>query len=123
MFKVGENVEITVKERDLSLESKTGVKFFVLSGVVQRSAHYDPPETIRLFTANKYFPVSVVSTKNITEVSGKVVSLAKTDSQTWKVKGSGGKIYTVSRIGSDYNCQCSGFQFRRKCKHIDGVAK
>jgi hypothetical protein len=123
MLNIGEKVEILVKDADLNLASKTGIKYFTLSGIVQRSAHYDPPETIRLFTANKDFPVSVVRLKNIVEVSGKKISLEKTDSQTWEVKGSKGATYTVSRIGSDYSCNCVGFQYRRKCKHVSEIAK
>lgn len=123
MFKSGDVVELTVKDRDISLNAESEFKLFKLTGTIQRSAHYDPPETIRLFTADKRFPVSVIRTKNIVEVAGKAVNLTKTDSQTWEVAGSKGAQYTVTRIGSDYTCNCTGFQFRKHCKHIDGVAK
>jgi hypothetical protein len=33
------------------------------------------------------------------------------------VTGSKGSIYTVSKNGERYSCTCTGFQFRRKCKH------
>ena len=33
------------------------------------------------------------------------------------VTGSNGAVYTVSKNGSRYSCTCTGFQFRRKCKH------
>jgi hypothetical protein len=123
MFKSGDVVELTVKERDIHIDAIAEFKFSVLRGTVQRSAHYDPPETVRLFTADLRFPVSVISLKNIVEVSGKSVNLEKTDSQTWEVKGSKGATYTVTRIGSDYTCNCVGFQYRKKCKHVDGVTK
>lgn len=123
MFKSGEVVELTVKERNTNLNATSEFKFFTLNGTIQRSAHYDPPETIRLFTADKRFPVSVIPTKNIVSVAGKAVNLEKTDSQTWDVVGSKGSHYTVTRIGSDYTCNCPGFGWRKHCKHIDGVAK
>jgi hypothetical protein len=36
-----------------------------------------------------------------------------------QVKGSQGNTY----ITSAYHCTCKGFQFRRSCKHLEGVAK
>ena len=37
------------------------------------------------------------------------------------VAGSNGAIYHVTRSTNTYSCTCSGFQFRRKCKHIDSI--
>ena len=37
------------------------------------------------------------------------------------VKGSGGKEYFITKVGNKYNCTCTGFQFRHKCKHIEEV--
>lgn len=37
----------------------------------------------------------------------------------WKVKGSKGDIYTVSITNNHWNCTCSGFGFRRNCKHVE----
>jgi hypothetical protein len=39
----------------------------------------------------------------------------------WKVKGSKGDTYTVSITNNQWNCTCSGFGFRRKCKHVDEI--
>lgn len=35
------------------------------------------------------------------------------------VKGSSGKEYQITKVGSRYSCSCPGFQFRNKCKHIE----
>lgn len=35
------------------------------------------------------------------------------------VKGSTGKEYQITKVGTRYVCTCSGFQFRNKCKHIE----
>ena len=123
MFTSGQEVEITVKQRDIALDAKSEFKYTVLNGVIQRSAHYDPPETIRLFTANPNFPVSVVAIKNIIEVEGKCVNFEKSDNQTWEVTGSKGDSYTVTRMGRDYRCTCKGFQFNKRCTHIAKIAK
>ncbi len=37
------------------------------------------------------------------------------------VKGSSGKEYQITKVGSRYSCSCPGFQFRNKCKHIEEV--
>jgi hypothetical protein len=122
MFKSGDNVALKVKTQDNTLGA-IGPKITDIVGVVQRSAAYDPVETIRVFTGNKNFPVSVIRTQDIIENNGKIISLVKTDVQVWEVKGSKGGSYTVTRSGNNYQCTCSGFQFRRKCKHVDSVAK
>ena len=35
------------------------------------------------------------------------------------VHGSNGSVYQVSKSGQTYSCTCTGFQFRRKCKHVE----
>lgn len=40
---------------------------------------------------------------------------------SWKVKGSKGDSYTVSNQNGQWDCNCTGFGFRRKCKHIDSI--
>jgi hypothetical protein len=41
----------------------------------------------------------------------------KPDNVVATVAGSGGKVYKVSKHGENYSCTCTGFQFRRRCKH------
>jgi len=38
--------------------------------------------------------------------------------QSWEVKGSTGKSYTVTYDGHVWGCTCPGFGWRRKCRHI-----
>ena len=44
------------------------------------------------------------------------------NSRVFKVK-SKGKQYTVILNNNQYNCNCIGFEYRRKCKHVEAVAK
>lgn len=39
----------------------------------------------------------------------------------WQVKGSKGDSYTVSNSNGKWDCNCTGFGFRRKCKHVDSI--
>ena len=34
-----------------------------------------------------------------------------------EVTGSAGNKYYITKHGNNYSCSCSGFQFRRSCKH------
>lgn len=43
------------------------------------------------------------------------------DNNKWKVKGSKGNTYTVSITNNNWSCTCTGFEFHRKCKHIEQV--
>jgi hypothetical protein len=45
------------------------------------------------------------------------------DIKTWKVPSSSGSTYTVKLYdGSRYTCECAGFKFYKKCKHIKSVS-
>jgi hypothetical protein len=37
------------------------------------------------------------------------------------VTGSSGQIYRLTPVGEGYRCSCPGFQFRRRCTHVDTV--
>lgn len=40
--------------------------------------------------------------------------------QTWEVSSSkGDKTYTVEYDGHSWSCTCSGFQYRKRCSHIE----
>jgi len=42
---------------------------------------------------------------------------------TWLVESSNPCIgsYTVSRLGGSYRCECKGYRYRGRCKHIEAV--
>lgn len=43
--------------------------------------------------------------------------------KTWKIKGSKGNHYNVTLKNDSLTCECKGFGFRRRCRHIDEVKK
>jgi hypothetical protein len=59
--------------------------------------------------------------KEITNTFGFLLEEDRPEGQTWEVKGSKGDLYTVSLIGGNYSCTCSGFKFRGQCRHIESV--
>ena len=38
---------------------------------------------------------------------------------TIEVKGSKGETYFLNKVGDKFACSCPGFQFRRKCRHVE----
>lgn len=41
--------------------------------------------------------------------------------QRWTVKGSKGSSYRVEALSGSWRCSCKGYEFRRKCRHIEEV--
>ena len=39
--------------------------------------------------------------------------------QRWTVTGSKGATYRVEEYNGAWRCSCAGYQFRRKCRHIE----
>ncbi len=81
------------------------------------------PDQIALSTGNPEFPFRVISRNKIVSIDNKPVEQQKESTvKTFSVKGSKGDTYTVTVSPGKYHCTCSGFQFRRSCKHITEFA-
>jgi SWIM zinc finger len=77
---------------------------------------------IALSTGDRQFPVRIIAKNNIIKINDNIVEpkfvaepVAK---RTIKVTGSKGNTYLVTIDGKYKSCTCSGFQFRRNCRHI-----
>lgn len=94
------------------------------TGTVVESAHFDDPNSFRLFTGNPNYPVSVIQLERVTKLTYNDGSAAETrdapdlsDNEAWEVPGSKGS-YIVTRRGATWHCECKGWQFRNSCKHV-----
>jgi hypothetical protein len=124
--RVGE--EITVELRNSSAVDRRmfpGNDTITYSGTVLPGAPYDPPESFRM-SGNDQMPVRVISLRHVIGANGKKVQKTHSAPQatllTFPVKGSKGADYTVTIDSKGHgSCTCSGFGYRRKCSHIDGV--
>jgi len=48
------------------------------------------------------------------------VEVARSEEKTYVAKSSRtGEEYVVTQNGDNWKCTCAGFDFRRRCKHID----
>ena len=43
------------------------------------------------------------------------------ENNSWEVKGSKGNKYTVTQKGPAWTCQCTGYRYRKTCKHIENL--
>jgi hypothetical protein len=73
-----------------------------------------------LTTGNPEFPMRVLQRDLIVSINNVEHVLTEAVAKTFTVKGSKGEDYIVT-LGKVNNCTCSGFQFRRTCKHIKEV--
>ena len=125
---VGSEVVVVTKFPESYLFSKEKFRYDTFRGVVISSERWLQPHEFNVKTGNPRYPVSTISLKNvdkITYLSGSSREIS-TDSNTRQFKvlsKSTSKTYIVTVIGTKVTCNCTGYTFRRACKHSDGVAR
>jgi len=101
-----------------------------LSGLVIQSDNWQDPNSFALQTDNRWFPISVIDLKSVTNIQyasgeeGTQTTIKELPTiQNWSVKSSNPKKpgYTVSLADGKWACSCPGFQFRRECRHINDI--
>ena len=127
---IGLKIRVTTDWSDLTVGymplPKSIYSVSVKEGVVIESvSDIDPVGTFRLFTGQSYYPVSIIPLARVTNITyiDSNVSITHeikedTTNGSWSVNGSKGDTYTVTKNGSKWSCDCTGFTFRRTCKHI-----
>ena len=76
-------------------------------------------------TGDKNYPIRIINMDYVLDlevISGSTIKV-NTGVQSWTVEGSKGNKYTVTRSPKGWNCTCSGFQFRKQCKHVVEYSK
>jgi hypothetical protein len=76
------------------------------------------PGEIALSTGNPEFPFRILQKSQIVSINNQIMEHKETVMKTFNVKGSKGDTYTVTIGSGKSHCTCSGFQFRRTCKHV-----
>ena len=80
------------------------------------------PDQLALSTGNPEFPFRVINRNKIVSINNKSVEHVKESPvKTFSIKGSKGDSYIVTIGNGKSHCTCSGFQFRRNCKHLKEV--
>ena len=96
-------------------------------GVVVPSIFRDP-FMFAVQTGDPQHPVSEFNAKSLHVVKIEYIvggsKQVATDTKAWRVKSTDGKkVYLVSRVNGKFSCTCTGFEFRKDCKHVGAVAK
>jgi hypothetical protein len=91
-------------------------EFFTYTGDSVTLKHVGA-DALALSTGIADFPVRVIPRAWITMIDGVAYTHASSQTQIKIVKGSKGEEYTVT-LGAKPHCTCTGFQFRKTCKHI-----
>ena len=82
----------------------------------------DAHKVFNLSTGQKQFQFREIELGSVIAVDG-VAQKIKVDppkTRVWVVKGSKGNDYTVTETAGRRTCTCTGFGFRRTCRHIVG---
>lgn len=96
----------------------TQPEYFEYTGLEVKLKHVGPDE-LALTTGDSEWPVRVIQRKWILSIDGVATEpIASSRTLTRTVQGSKGEVYVVTVSGNSASCTCSGFQFRRSCKHI-----
>jgi hypothetical protein len=127
MLTVGNTVTVKVRNslyhaRDRYANGYIGSEFNEYTGVVVHEKWYGD-DKIGLTTDVRGYPVRVLSKANIVEVSGAKVDYTpvKSEREVITVQGSKGNTYIVTKENGEVACSCPGFQYRKSCRHIEGV--
>ena len=75
------------------------------------------PTQMGMSTGNPEWPMRVIQRDLIVSINNVEQSQTESVNKTFTVKGSKGEDYIVT-LGKTNYCTCSGFQFRKTCKHI-----
>jgi hypothetical protein len=123
MLTVGNTVTIKVLNplyhaRARYANGYVGPEFNVYTGTVVREKWFGAEE-IGITTGNPQFPFRRIHRERIVEVGGATIDYApvKSDRITKTVQGSKGNTYIVTAENGKVSCSCTGYSFRKSCKH------
>lgn len=129
LLELGKTVTIKVKNilwphRHLYAAGVVSSEFNYYTGTIMREKWFAVDE-VGITTGNPDFPFRRINRERIVAVGDKAVNFTQVpaDREVRTFTGSKGDTYTVTREGRRATCTCTGFQFRKKCKHIDEVLK
>lgn len=99
-------------------------EFEVYEGEPLTPPKFAEPGTICLSTGSKIYPVREIHPSMIVSIDEKIAvnKPAQAATRVVEVAGSKGSIYRVTIGPNGRACDCTGFKFRRACRHIAEAA-
>lgn len=78
--------------------------------------------TFAVRTGNERHPISEFEANDPAVLQIEILKGVKSDARVFKVHvKSKKKTYHVSVLNKSYNCNCTGFSYRKTCSHVTGV--
>ena len=122
-----DTVIVETKHKQHYYKSTEPFVYNTIIGEILTDKHWLQPNEIAVSNPNHPNGFSVIAEQNIVAITNaegiKVTIPKKQADKEWKVTGSKGDIYLVKRTNGHYTCQCPGFQYRGKCRHITECAE
>jgi len=120
---VNSQISVTIRFTNYAYGATNPFKDDVYIGQVARDFKWLTPTQFVLSTPeDSEMPVRVIDLAYVVDLRGADGGVAKSQGATLRkvinVAGSKGSVYTVVVEAGKASCTCSGFQFRRTCKHI-----
>jgi hypothetical protein len=99
-------------------------EFFFYEGEQVPKYKWSEDGTICLTTGDARWPVREIHPSVIVSIDDVAppAPVVETTTRTVEVAGSKGSVYHVTISPQGRSCTCSGFQFRKSCKHTKEVA-
>lgn len=114
---IDSTVEVKTRYLKTFFRGDGAYEYFTLKGKVVKNEKWVNANSFTVYTGNPKFPKSVISLNTVVDI--KLLSGSSLDIRQFKVTGS--KTYTVSLSGNHYSCECIGFKYHAKCRHIEAV--
>ena len=98
-------------------------EFDIFEGTIVPNPNWFNTTDIALTTGISQFPIRRIPKSSIVSVNDIATdfSVPKSDKIEVVVTGSKGDTYIVVKENGKSTCTCSGFSFRRTCKHIQNI--
>ena len=119
---VGSKIRVTVRTRESYLFADSEWRDTVFEGTVLPNDKWTRPNAFNM-TGNKDWRVREIGIDMVHDLEmldGSAAATVDIDSEVKSIVVQGSKpglTYTVTKVGNKVSCSCSGFQFRKTCKH------
>jgi hypothetical protein len=114
-------VNITVPAVGSQIRVQT--KFGLREGTVVPNEKWDKADTFCM-TGDQYIPVRHIALAYVISLEYITGAPIRNAVRAFRVKSTDGKReYIVTVTGDKFDCNCVGFTYHHKCKHVEGVRR
>jgi hypothetical protein len=120
-------VQVTVRNPMFQYRERYGYslrEFTTYVGAILPNPKWVAEDCLCLSTGDPQFPFRVLEKALIVDSTAAIsYNTPKSDRNVFQCRGTNGNEYTITREGTQWSCTCTGFGFRRDCKHVQAAKK